>query len=133
MYMLDTDICIYIIKQKPKNVLDHFERLQQGDICISAITFAELVNGAKKSQRVEKNMARLNELAELMVIAPFDQEAAIAYGDVRSALEKKGNIIGGNDLLIASHALILDCILVTNNAKEFSRVDGLKIENWVNQ
>jgi tRNA(fMet)-specific endonuclease VapC len=113
--------------------LDHFERLQQGDICISAITFAELVNGAKKSQRVEENMARLNELAELMVIAPFDQEAAIAYGDVRSALEKKGNIIGGNDLLIASHALILDCILVTNNAKEFSRVDGLKIENWVNQ
>jgi len=133
MYMLDTDICIYIIKQKPKNVLDHFERLQQGDICISAITFAELMNGAKKSQRVEENMARLNELAELMVIAPFDQEAAIAYGDVRSALEKKGNIIGGNDLLIASHALILDCILVTNNEKEFSRVDGLKIENWVNQ
>ena len=132
MYMLDTDICIYIIKQKPKNVLDHFERLQQGDICISAITYAELVNGAKKSQRIEQNMARLNELAELLVIAPFDQEAAIAYGDVRSALEKKGNIIGGNDLLIASHALILDCILVTNNEKEFSRVDGLKIENWVN-
>lgn len=132
MYMLDTDICIYIIKQKPKNVLDHFERLQQGDICISAIAFAELVNGAKKSQRIEENMARLNELAELLVIAPFDQEAAIAYGDVRSALEKKGNIIGGNDLLIASHALILDCILVTNNEKEFSRVDGLKIENWVN-
>jgi tRNA(fMet)-specific endonuclease VapC len=133
MYMLDTDICIYIIKQKPKNVLDHFERLQQGDICISAITFAELMNGAKKSQRVEENMARLNELSELLVIAPFDQEAAIAYGDVRSALEKKGNIIGGNDILIASHALILDCILVTNNEKGFSRVDGLKIENWANQ
>ena len=132
MYMLDTDICIYIIKQKPKNVLDRFERLQQGDICISAITYAELVNGAKKSQRIEENMARLNELAELLVIAPFDQEAAIAYGDVRSALGKKGNIIGGNDLLIASHALILDCILVTNNEKEFSRVDGLKIENWAN-
>ena len=132
MYMLDTDICIYIIKQKPKNVLDHFERLQQGDICISAITFAELMNGAKKSQRVKENTARLNELAELLMIAPFDQEAAIAYGDVRSALGKKGNIIGGNDLLIASHALILDCILVTNNEKEFSRVDGLKIENWAN-
>jgi len=133
MFMLDTDICIYIIKRKPGSVLKYFQRLQPGEISISAITFAELMNGAKKSHRVEDNIAILIELAELLEIKPFDQKAAIAYGDVRSSLEKKGNIIGSYDLLIAAHALSLDCILVTNNEKEFSRVDGLKIENWVNQ
>ena len=130
MYMLDTDICIYIIKKKPKSVLNFFQRLQPEELSISAITFAELMNGAKKSRQVEENIARLYELAELLEIKPFDQKAAIAYGDVRSALEKKGNIIGSNDLLIAAHALSHDCILVTNNEEEFSRVDGLKIENW---
>jgi tRNA(fMet)-specific endonuclease VapC len=132
MYMLDTDICIYIIKKKPRSVLNYFQRLQPGELSISAITFAELMNGAKKSHQVEDNITRLNELAELLEIKPFDQKAAIAYGNVRSALEKKGNIIGSNDLLIAAHALSHDYILVTNNEKEFSRVDGLKIENWVN-
>jgi tRNA(fMet)-specific endonuclease VapC len=133
MYMLDTDICIYIIKRKPRSVLNYFQRLQPGELSISAITFAELMNGAKKSHQIEHNIARLNELAELLEIKFFDQKAAIAYGDVRSALEEKGNIIGSNDLLIAAHALSYDYILVTNNEKEFSRVDGLKIENWVNQ
>jgi tRNA(fMet)-specific endonuclease VapC len=132
MYMLDTDICIYIIKKKPRSVLNYFQRLQPGELSISAITFAELMNGAKKSHQVESNIKRLNELAELLEIKPFDQKAAIAYGNVRSALEKKGNIIGSNDLLIAAHALSHDYILVTNNEKEFRRVDGLKIENWVN-
>jgi len=132
MYMLDTDICIYIIKRKPKSVLKYFQRLQPGELSMSAISFAELMNGAKKSRQVEHNIARLNELAELLVIKPFDQKAATAYGDVRSTLEKKGKIIGSNDLLIAAHALSLDWILVTNNEKEFSRVDGLKIENWIN-
>jgi tRNA(fMet)-specific endonuclease VapC len=133
MYMLDTDICIYIIKKKPRSVLYYFQRLQPGELSISTITFAELMNGAKKSRQIEDNIARLNELADVLEITPFDQKAAIAYGDVRSALEKKGNIIGSNDLLIAAHALSHDCILVTNNEKEFSRVEGLKIENWVNQ
>jgi tRNA(fMet)-specific endonuclease VapC len=133
MYMLDTDICIYIIKKKPRTVLNYFQRLQPGELSLSAITFAELMNGAKKSRHIEDNIARLSQLAELLDIKPFDQKAAITYGDIRSALEKKGNIIGSNDLLIAAHALSLDCILVTNNEKEFSRVDGLKIENWVNQ
>jgi tRNA(fMet)-specific endonuclease VapC len=130
MYMLDTDICIYIIKQKPESVLNHFNKLQVGELFISSITFAELMNGAKKSRRIEHNISKLNELADLLIVSPFDKEAAIVYGDVRSALEKKGHIIGGNDLLIAAHALSLDLILVTNNEKEFSRVDGLKIENW---
>jgi tRNA(fMet)-specific endonuclease VapC len=131
MYMLDTDICIYIIKQKPESVLNHFNKLKVGELFISSITFAELMNGAKKSSRIEPNISKLNELADLLVVSPFDKEAAIVYGDVRSALEKKGIIIGGNDLLIAAHALSLDLILVTNNVKEFSRIDGLKIENWV--
>jgi tRNA(fMet)-specific endonuclease VapC len=131
MYMLDTDICIYIIKRKPGSVLKRLEMLQPGQLAMSAITFAELMNGAKKSQQVEGNIAKLNELAELLEIRPFDQKAAVTYGDVRSTIEKKGNIIGSNDLLIAAHALSLDWILVTNNEKEFKRVDGLRIENWV--
>ena len=130
MFMLDTDICIYIIKQKPESVLKYFQRLKAGELSMSAITFAELMNGAKKSHRVEDNIVKLNELSELLEIKPFDKKAAISYGDVRSVLEKKGTIIGSNDLLIAAHALSLDLILVTNNEKEFSRVDGLKIENW---
>jgi tRNA(fMet)-specific endonuclease VapC len=130
MYMLDTDICIYIIRRKPAGVLKYFQRLQPGELSMSAITFAELMNGAKKSRHVEENIAKLNELAELLEIIPFDKKAAIAYGNVRSALEKKGQILGSNELLIAAHAVSLDWILVTNNEKEFDRVDGLKIENW---
>ena len=128
--MLDTDICIYIIKRKPKSALERLEMLQPGQLTMSAITFAELMNGAKKSQHIESNISKLNELAELIEIYPFDQKAAVFYGDVRSALEKKGKTIGSNDLLIAAHALSLNLILVTNNEKEFKRVDGLKIENW---
>jgi len=131
MYMLDTDICIYIIKRKPRSALKRLECLQPGQLPMSAITFAELMNGAKKSKQVEANVAKLNELGELMQILPFDQKTAVFYGDVRSTLEKKGNIIGSNDLLIAAHALSLDLILVSNNEKEFKRVDGLKIENWI--
>lgn len=131
MYMLDTDICIYIIKRKPESVLKRLEMLQPGQLAMSAITFAELMNGAKKSQQVEGNIAKLNELAELLEIHAFDQKAAVTYGDVRSTLEKKGNIIGSNDLLIAAHALSLNWILVTNNEKESKRVDGLRTENWV--
>ena len=131
MYMLDTDTCIYIIKRKPVSALRRLESLQPGQLAMSAITFAELVYGAKKSQQVEANVARLNELAELLEIRPFDQKAAVFYGDIRSLLEKKGKLIGSNDLLIAAHALSLDWVLVTNNEKEFKRVDGLRLENWV--
>jgi tRNA(fMet)-specific endonuclease VapC len=130
MYMLDTDICIYIIKRKPKSVVKRLEKLRPGQLAMSAITFAELMNGAKKSQFVESNVGKLNNLAEVLEIKSFDKKAAICYGDVRSKLEKKGEIIGGNDLLIAAHALSLDYILVTNNEKEFKRVEGLRLENW---
>jgi tRNA(fMet)-specific endonuclease VapC len=130
MYMLDTDICIYIIKQKPESVFNHLKLLEPWQLAMSAITFAELMNGAKKSQHVQENVTKLNVLAELLNILPFDRRAADFYGDVRSSLEKRGQIIGSNDLLIAAHALSLGLILVTNNEKEFKRVDGLKIENW---
>lgn len=130
MFMLDTDICIYIIKQKPKRVLEKLQKLKADELAVSVITFAELMNGAKKSQKVKDNIKKLEELAELLIVQPFDIKAAAAYGDVRSNLEKKGRIIGSNDMLIAAHALSLDWVLVTNNEKEFKRVKGLKIENW---
>jgi tRNA(fMet)-specific endonuclease VapC len=130
IYMLDTDICIYIIKRKPLRVLKRLELIQPDQLSMSAITFAELMNGAKKSQRVEANVSRLNALGEILEICSFDQQAAVAYGDVRSSLEKRGEVIGPHDLLIAAHALSLDRILVTNNEREFKRVEGLKVENW---
>ncbi|BBO67303.1 ribonuclease VapC [Desulfosarcina alkanivorans] len=129
--MLDTDICIYTIKRKPISVLKRLEKVQPGMVVMSVITFAELINGAKKSQHVEANLRRLNALSELIDVLPFDKDAAMAYGDVRSDLEKRGLIIGGNDLFIAAHALSLNLTLVTNNQREFGRVNGLKIENWV--
>ena len=131
MYMLDTDICIYIIKQKPYSILKRFELMNPSQLSISAITFAELMNGAKKSKYIEANVTRLYALSELLEIRSFDQLAAVSYGDVRSDLEKRGEVIGSNDLLIAAHALSLDWILVTNNEREFKRVKGLRIENWI--
>jgi tRNA(fMet)-specific endonuclease VapC len=128
--MLDTDICIYIIKRKPLHVLERLESIQPDQLSMSAITFAELMNGAKKSQRVEANVSRLNALGEILEICSFDQQAAVAYGDVRSSLEKRGEVIGPHDLLIAAHALSLDRTLVTNNEREFKRVEGLKVDNW---
>ena len=131
MFMLDTDICIYIIKQKPRRVLKKLQKLKEDELAVSVITYAELMNGAKKSQRVKANIKKLEELAELLTVQPFDIKAAIAYSDVRSNLEKKGMIIGSNDMLIAAHALSLGWVLVTNNEQEFKRVKGLKVENWV--
>lgn len=130
-FMLDTDICIYTIKRKPISVLKCLESLQTGMVLMSAVTFAELMNGAKKSHFVQDNIQRLDALSEIIEVIAFDKKAAVAYGDVRSYLEKQGLTIGGNDLLIAAHALSLDLTLITNNVREFSRVQGLKIENWV--
>jgi len=129
--MLDTDICIYTIKRKPAAVFKHLEKMAPGMLFMSAITFAELVNGAQKSRYVKDNLRRLNTLSELIEVLAFDKKAALAYGGVRSNLERRGLVIGANDLLIAAHALSLNMTLVTNNEKEFSRVSGLKIENWI--
>ncbi len=130
-YMLDTNICIYSIKHKPEQV---FQRLQEHDpseICISSVTYAELVHGVEKSQAVEKNRLALTLLLANIEILDFDAAAAEAYGKIRADLEKNGTPIGPLDMMIAGHAKSLNYTVVTNNSKEFSRVIGLKLENWV--
>ena len=130
-YMLDTNICIYIIKRKPVNVLDKFKSLSIGTIGISAITLAELQFGVMKSSDPKKNQDALDKFLTPLEILDFDYHATIHYGQIRAGLEKQGTPIGPLDTLIASHAMSLDLILVTNNMKEFERILDLKIENWV--
>ena len=132
MILLDTNICIYIIKRKPDGVLRHFQRYRPGDIGISSITLAELQYGVAKSQAKERNAEALSEFLIPFEIFPFGESVTHAYGVIRTHLEKQGKPIGAMDLLIAAHALTLDAVLVTNNVKEFERVPGLKIENWAN-
>ena len=130
-YMLDTNICIYLIKEKPKNVLDKFNSLQIGDLCISIITFAELEYGVEKSNYPDQNRAALRAFLSPINILNFQQKEAIKYAQIRAELEKRGKIIGAYDLMIAAHALARNLILVTNNVGEFQRIPDLTIENWV--
>ena len=130
-YMLDTNICIYIIKKHPENVLNKFKTCEIGDIAISSVTLAELMYGAHKSLHQQKNKAALEEFTSPLEIMPFDDGAATHYGELRAYLEKKGTPIGSLDTMIAAHAQSLNVILVTNNKNEFSRVPHLKIEDWV--
>ncbi len=130
-YLLDTNICIYIAKQSPVEVLTRFERLSVGDVGMSTITYGELLYGAQKSLHPKKTLAILEELAGLIPPLPISTEAGKFYGKIRSTLEKKGKMIGNNDLWIAAHAMSLNVTLVTNNLKEFSRISHLKTDNWV--
>ena len=130
-YLLDTNICIYIAKRKPETVLARFERLRPGDVGMSVITYCELVYGAQKSQHTAQNMARIEELDQLVPALPLDRTTASQYGRIRAELEPKGSPIGAYDLLIAAHALSFNLVLVTNNTREFGRIAGLKLENWV--
>jgi len=129
-YMLDTNMCIYIIKKRPENVLKRFKTLDIGDVYISSITLAELMYGVHKSLHQQKNKAALEEFVSPLEIMSFDDDAAIHYGKIRAYLEKQGTPIGSLDTMIAAHAQSLNLILVTNNKKEFSRVPHLKIEDW---
>jgi len=129
--MLDTNICIYIIKQKPLSVKQKFESYEIGELCISSITVSELMYGAYKSQQVERNLKALEYFLMPFEIVEFDFEAAVAYGKIRATLEKQGQVIGGMDMQIAAHAISLGMTVVTNNIKEFKRVEGLKLENWI--
>jgi len=131
MYMLDTNICINLIKNNPLHVRAHFERLQPGDIQLSSIVLAELMYGISKSQQKQRNLAALEMFLMPLEIVAFDASASEKYGGIRSELEQSGQTIGGNDMFIAAHALSLDATLVSNNLKEFSRVSGLHLENWV--
>ena len=131
MILLDTNICIYIIKRKPAEVLCHFQQYHPGDIGISSITLAELQYGVAKSQAQTRNAEALSEFLIPFEILPFGESATQVYGFIRPLLERQGNILGAMDLLIAAHAVSLDAVLVTNNVKEFERVPDLKLENWV--
>jgi tRNA(fMet)-specific endonuclease VapC len=129
--MLDTNICIYIIKQKPQAVLERFSSFPMGAVGISVITLAELEYGVSKSKQPVRNSEALEEFISPLEIAVFDRPATIAYGNVRALLEKRGHPIGSMDLLIAAHALSLGVPLATNNVREFKRVPNLRVENWV--
>ena len=129
-YLLDTNICVYIINRRPPHVFDHFVGRQIGEIAISSITGAELAFGVAKSGSA-RNQAALDKFLAPLDILPFDVDAMRCYGPLRSELERQGRPIGALDMLIAAHALALGCTLVTNNTREFERVPGLRLENWV--
>lgn len=129
--MLDTDTCIYLKNRRPPGIEERFRTLQYGEVVMSLITYGELCNGAKKSRESVAAMENLRLLGKRVPVQPMAISTAEVYADIRSFLEKEGMIIGGNDLWIAAHALTLNLILVTNNTREFDRIPGLKIENWV--
>ena len=130
-YMLDTNICIYLIKHKPLQVFEKLQEHNPDEICISAVTYAELVHGVEKSKAVERNRLALTILLSNIEILDFDMKAAEEYGRIRADLEKKGTPIGPLDMMIAGHVKSLDYTVVTNNVGEFKRVEGLQYENWV--
>lgn len=129
--MLDTNICIYLIKQQPPTVIERFLSHPVGAIGVSSLTVAELAFGVNKSRQMTKNRLALEQFLAPLEVAVFDHDAALSYGRVRARLETIGSPIGSMDLLIAAHALSLGVRLVTNNLREFRRVPGLKLENWV--
>ena len=132
-YLLDTNICIYIIKQKPLDVINKFKSCSPGELGISSITLAELNYGIAKSRYKTQNQIALKQFLTPLDIYSFNDLAAEAYGNIRAGLETQGKLIGAMDLLIAGHALCLDLTLISNNIKEFERVKGLRVENWANE
>lgn len=129
-YMLDTNICIYAMKNKPEIVLERFKKELDNGICISSITLAELEYGMKYSSNPAKNERALLRFLLPLSILPFGSAAASAYGEIRAYLQKQGTPIGPLDMLIAGHSRAEDLILVTNNVRGFERIPGLEIENW---
>jgi len=129
-YMLDTNICIYIINERPKHVIEKYKTLNTEDVVISSIVLSELAYGAYKSHHIEKNLLALDEFIIPVRVVPYDTHAGRVFGEIRTTLEKKGTIIGAYDLQIAAHALSINATLVTNNMKEFSRIKHLRCENW---
>lgn len=128
-YLLDTNIAIYVIKRRPAAMLDVFNR-HAGRMAISSVTLAELLHGAEKSQRREHSLAVVEDFSSRLVVLDYTAKAAAHYGDIRADLERKGTPIGVNDLHIAGHARSEGLVLVTNNLREFERIDGLRLENW---
>jgi tRNA(fMet)-specific endonuclease VapC len=129
--MLDTNICIAIIKRKPAPVFRRLNAYRVGEVGISWVTLGELEYGVAKSEHVEQNQAALDEFVMPLEIAAFDREMARVYGQVRAALERKGTPIGPLDTMIGAHALSLGVTLATNNTREFSRIKGLTVVDWL--
>ncbi len=130
-YLLDTNIIIYAKNRRPESVFRKLKDLSPSDLCISSITMAELEYGIARSSKPDQNRLALSLFLSGIETVPFDENAAREYGTIRKNLTEKGVLIGSNDLLIASHAKALGLTLVTNNTREFNRIEGLRIENWV--
>ncbi len=128
-YMLDTNICIYVIKNRPTELREKFNRFAD-ELCISAVTLAELVYGAEKSAKVNENLAAVEKFSKRLEVRAFAEHAAQHFGQVRAELERSGGPIGPYDLMIAGHARSEALTLVTDNEREFQRVQGLRVENW---
>lgn len=126
---LDTNICVYILNERPAHIAERFKQYATGDIGVSSVVVAELAFGAAKSRKPETR-DRLEQFLLQLICVPFDEDAAWQYGDLRATLQAAGTPIGPNDLLIAAHALSAELPLVTNNVSEFERVPGLKVEKW---
>jgi tRNA(fMet)-specific endonuclease VapC len=129
-YLLDTSICIYIIRKKPPAVLQRLAAVTVGSVGVSTITAAELAYGVQKSQYTEQNQQALEQFLLPLLIIDFDFQAALTYGAVRADLERNGTPIGAIDTIIGAHALSLGVTLVTNNTKEFQRIPNLLLEDW---
>ncbi len=129
-YMLDTNIAIYVIKRRPIEILDTFNQ-HSGQLCISSITLAELLHGVEKSAKPAHNLQQVEDFVSRLKVLDYGKKAAAHYGDIRAVLEKQGLCIGVNDLHIAGHARSEGLVLVSNNLREFERVAGLLLENWV--
>jgi tRNA(fMet)-specific endonuclease VapC len=129
-YLLDTNIIIYTMKNRPEQVKRRFQK-HEGEMCISAVTLGELVFGAEYSQQVERNLADIEALVARLEVLPLDSKAAYHFGQIRAALYIMGQPIGPYDMMIAGHARAAGLILVTNNISEFERVPGLLLENWI--
>ena len=130
-YLLDTNICIYVQRQKPGEVLARFQKLKPGDAAISVITWGELLYGAEKSQQRKRALQLLEEFKTFVPVLPMPENAGKTYGTIRASLESTGKPIGSNDLWIAAHAKAAALTIITNNEREFQRVAGLKVQNWV--
>ncbi len=130
-FLLDTNICIYIQRERPANVLARFRKLDPGDAAISVITWGELLYGAEKSTQRKKALELLAEFKTFVPVLPVPEAAGNAYGTIRASLESQGRPIGNNDLWIAAHAKAAGLTIVTNNEREFRRIAGLKVQNWV--
>lgn len=132
-YLVDTNICIYIKKHRPAEVLARFTKLPPGKVAMSAITYGELCFGAEKSSKRKESRHILERLVALIPVLPLDETVSIHYGKIRLHLQASGKPIGNNDLWIAAHTIANKLILVTNNVSEFDRVPGLRVENWVDR